>query len=84
MIVSTEVRDSFTLGHIIQQSRLELGLSQRELASALGCSQRWVWEMEQGKPGILMDRLFRMLKATGVTLRAEFEAELPEIGSGRP
>jgi hypothetical protein len=31
--------------------------------------------MEQGKPGILMERLFKMLKETGITLYAEFEAK---------
>ena len=75
MNITTEVRDSFALGQIIQQSRLQQGLSQRALAQALGVSQKWVWEMEQGKPGILMDRLFKTLKATGITLYAEFEVK---------
>ena len=70
----TEVKDSYTLGQVIQQSRLQQEFSQRDLANMLGISQKWVWEMEQGKPGILMDRLFKVLKATGVTLYAEFEA----------
>jgi transcriptional regulator with XRE-family HTH domain len=73
MNLSTEVRNSFTLGQVIQQGRLQQNLSQRDLASMLGISQKWVWEMEQGKPGILMDRLFKVLAATGVTLHAEFE-----------
>jgi len=75
MIVKTKVRDAYALGQVIQQSRMQQGFSQRDLAEALGISQRWVWEMEQGKPGILMDRLFLMLAETGVTLSAEFEAK---------
>jgi len=75
MKITTDIKDSHTLGLIIQQSRLQQGLSQRELADMLGISQRWVWEMEQGKPGVLMDRLFMVLKKTGVTLLAEFEAK---------
>jgi len=75
MDITTEVRDPFSLGQIIQQSRLQQGLSQRELATMLGISQKWVWEMEQGKPGILMDRLFKMLTATGITLYAQFEVK---------
>ena len=39
----------------------------------LGISQKWVWEMEQGKPGLLTDRLFAILEKTGITLMAEFE-----------
>jgi len=73
MIIKTKVRDPYTLGQIIQQSRMQQGFSQRDLADMLGISQKWVWEMEQGKPGILMERLFQMLDKTGVTLSAEFE-----------
>ena len=75
MKITTKVKDPYTLGQVIQQSRMILGVSQRELAKELGISQKWVWEMEQGKPGILMDRLFSILKRTGVTLSAEFEVE---------
>ena len=75
MIFQTKVKDPFSLGQVIQQSRMQQGLSQRDVAGMLNISQKWVWEMEQGKPGILMDRLFQMLKATGVTLYAEFDTK---------
>ena len=75
MQIKTRVKDSYTLGQIIQQSRMQQNLSQRELAGMLGISQKWVWEMEQGKPGLLTDRLFLMLQKTGVTLYAEFNVE---------
>ena len=54
---------------------MQHGISQRELAKMPGINQKWVWEMEQGKPGILMDRLFMILEKTGVTLFAEFEVK---------
>ena len=73
MRITTKIRDSYTLGQVIQQSRMQQGFSQRELAKMLGISQKWVWEMEQGKPGILMERLFSMLDKTGVSLLAELE-----------
>ena len=73
MNITTEVKDAFTLGQVIQQSRIQQDMSQRDLAAALGISQKWVWEMEQGKPGILMERLFKVLDATGITLYAKFE-----------
>ena len=75
MKISTTIKNSFTLGQVIQQSRMQKGISQRELAKILGISQKWVWEMEQGKPGVLMDRLFRILEKTGITLSAEFEVK---------
>ena len=75
MKITAKVNSPYVLGQIIQQSRLQQGISQRELANMLGISQKWVWEMEQGKPGLLMDRLFLMLEKTGVTLSAEIEVE---------
>ena len=75
MKITTRIQNSYTLGQVIQQSRLQQGISQRDLANMLNISQKWVWEMEQGKPGLLMDRLFMILEKTGVTLSAEFEAE---------
>jgi len=72
---TVKIKNAFTLGQVIQQSRLQQGFSQRELARMLGVSQRWVWEMEQGKQGLLMDRLFMILEKTGVKLSAEFESK---------
>jgi len=39
----------------------------------LGVSQKWVWEMEQGKQGLLTDGLLIVLEKTGVKLTTEFE-----------
>ena len=75
MKITTRIKDSYTLGHVIQQSRLQQGFSQRELAKMLGIGQKWVWEMEQGKPGVLMERLFQIMGKVGVTLTAEFEVK---------
>ena len=75
MRITAKIKDPYTLGQVIQQGRLEQGISQRSLADMLGISQKWIWEMEQGKPGILMERLFQMLEKTGVTLTAEYETK---------
>lgn len=56
------------LGRMLQQGRMLHGMRQRQLADQLGIGQKWVWEMEQGKPGLLTERLFDMLRATGVRL----------------
>ena len=75
MKITTKIENPYTLGMIIQQSRLQQGITQREFAKMLGISQKWIWQMEQGKPGILMDRLFLVLEKAGVSLSAEFEAK---------
>jgi transcriptional regulator with XRE-family HTH domain len=59
-----------SLGRILQQARLLAGLSQRELAKRLGITQKYVWELESGKPSIVMDRLFAAMRETGMELTA--------------
>ncbi|MBM7503761.1 helix-turn-helix domain-containing protein [Agromyces aurantiacus] len=77
------VPNAETLGLMLQQGRLARGLSQRELAAELGLTQRWVSEMEAGKPGKLTERLFAMLEATGVRLYAELDEPAgPDGGDG--
>lgn len=71
--VRGEVRSAESLGRMLQQGRLVRGLSQRALADELGITQKWLWEMENGKPGLFTDRLFKLLRATGVTLSAELD-----------
>lgn len=59
-----------SLGRMLQQARLLSGLSQRQLAERLGTSQRYVWEMESGKPSIFTERMFAIMRETGMTLHA--------------
>ncbi len=61
------------LGDAIRQGREIQGWSQRRLAAELGVTQKWIWELEQGKPGLLMQRLFAALRAVDVRLVAEFD-----------
>ncbi len=71
--VRAEIATPEALGLVLQQGRLLQGMSQRQLADHLGIGQKWVWEMESGKPGLFTERLFAMLRATGVHLYADVE-----------
>lgn len=55
---------------MLQQARLVAGLTQRELAAKLGTTQKYIWELEAGKPSIMMDRLFAAMQMTGMELTA--------------
>lgn len=70
-----EVSSAESLGRILQQARLLRGLSQRELAVRLGTTQRYIWEIESGKPSIFTDRLFAMMRETGTKLTATVETD---------
>jgi hypothetical protein len=65
-----KITSAESLGRILQQARLLAGLSQRELAQRLGTTQKYIWELEAGKPSILMDRLFAAMRETGMELTA--------------
>jgi HTH-type transcriptional regulator/antitoxin HipB len=76
-----------SLGRILQQARLLNGLTQRELAERLGTTQRYIWEIEAGKPSIFVDRLFAMMREIGVELTAQItpaESSEPSDLSGSP
>ncbi len=59
------------LGVALREFRVMRGLTQRQLAAELGLSQRYVWELEQGKPGKVTDRLFAMLRLLDVRMTLE-------------
>lgn len=75
MAYTGKVSNAESLGRILQQARLLSGLSQRELAERLGTSQRYIWEIEAGKPSLLMDRLFAAMRETGMHLTATIETK---------
>ena len=65
-----KVTSAESLGRILQQARLLSGISQRELARRLDTTQKYIWELEAGKPSIVMDRLFAAMRETGMELTA--------------
>lgn len=56
------------LGLMVYGIRQRTGLSQRELASRLGVSQRYVSELETGKPKVLNDQFFSVMEKLGIEL----------------
>ncbi|HZL81698.1 MAG TPA: helix-turn-helix transcriptional regulator [Demequina sp.] len=62
------LRSPADVGRAVRHARGELGMSQVELAERLGVSQRWLSELETGKPKILDARLFDVLAQVGLNL----------------
>lgn len=65
------VHTPMELGSALREFRSRSGLSQRQLAAELGVSQRYIWELEQGKPGKVTDRLFAVLRLLQVRMTLE-------------
>jgi len=64
----TGIRTPEDLGRALQFARYSAGLSQRDVARRLGISQRYVVEIEAGKPSLYTERLFAMLEMLGAHL----------------
>ncbi|MFM9877805.1 MAG: helix-turn-helix domain-containing protein [Rhodoglobus sp.] len=56
------------LGEIVRTIRLAHKISQDDLAAQLGVTQRYLSELERGKPKILDDRYFTVLSRLGITI----------------
>lgn len=56
------------LGMLILEKRLDLGLSQRELAERVGTSQNRIYLMESGEANPTLDTLQRLASVLGFTL----------------
>ncbi|WP_258070270.1 helix-turn-helix domain-containing protein [Clavibacter michiganensis] len=65
------IKDPTTLGLVLREARLQSGLTQRELATALDVRQSYIAEMELGKSIKALERLFDFARETGLTLTAD-------------
>lgn len=62
------IRKTSDLGLMVLTVRQRHGLSQVELAERLGVTQRYLSELETGKPKVLNARLLEVLLALGIEL----------------
>lgn len=62
------VRSIADIAAAVRGRRLELGLSQEQLARRAGVSRKWVYEFEAGKPTAELGHAMRVLDALGVHL----------------
>lgn len=59
------------LGRAVRRRRRELGLTQRELSLLAGCGVVFLYELEQGKATVQLDKLLGVLEVLGLRLRLE-------------
>lgn len=60
-----------SFGQAVRAARKEKGLSQRLLAEQCGCSQRFVSELERGKPTAELEKALALLAHLGLSLTAD-------------
>ena len=66
----TLISSAKDFGLAVRSARKEAGLSQVQLAQRCGCSQRFVSEVERGKPTAELERAMRLLVELGVPIVA--------------
>lgn len=61
-------RSQTALGRELARLRYERGLTQEELADALGVTRRYIYELETARPNLFATRLFELLRELGAHL----------------
>jgi y4mF family transcriptional regulator len=56
------------IGRMVRQTRMQLGLTQEQLALASGMGRRFIIELEQGKPTCQLGRALAVLQALGIRM----------------
>lgn len=63
------------LGDVARIIREERGLTQRELATEFGTTQRWLSELESGKDVVAIERTLALLTKLGATISVEWQGQ---------
>ena len=58
-----------TIGTLIQQTRKQLGLTQKELSLTSGTGLRFIIDLEKGKPTCELEKVLNVLQTLGIKLR---------------
>jgi HTH-type transcriptional regulator/antitoxin HipB len=66
--IQVAIRSIRDLAAVVRGRRVDLGLSQAELASRAGVSRKWVYELEAGKATAEFGLILRVLDAMGLAL----------------
>jgi HTH-type transcriptional regulator/antitoxin HipB len=62
------VRSIRDLAAAVRGRRIDLGMSQADLAARAGVSRKWIYEFESGKSTAALGLLLRVLDALGLAL----------------
>jgi HTH-type transcriptional regulator/antitoxin HipB len=66
--MTNEIRTISDMANAVRGRRIELGVSQDELARRAGVSRKWVYEFESGKPRAELGIVLAVLEALDLSL----------------
>lgn len=68
MDLSHSINTIQELGALVRQCRKEQGLSQTEFAGVCGVGNRFISDLESGKPTMRLDKVLQVLQSLGLAL----------------
>ena len=71
-----EVHSTAQIGQRVRQTRQQLGLTQPQLALAVGVGIRFIVDLEAGKPTVRLDKVLQVLAGLGLVLWISDSADL--------
>lgn len=74
MQTTAAFRTAVELGVLVKRARIAADLRQRDAADLCGVSERFLIQLEQGKPGSRLELVLKVCRGLGVSL----EARIPE------
>jgi len=63
------IRNSKQLGDLVRARRKQLGVTQKDLALTCGSGERFIVDLEKGKPSCQTGMAIKVLQALGLTLQ---------------
>ena len=67
---STTVRSTPDIGELVRRRRMDLRMTQQELANMVGTSRRFISELEDGKETAQIGKVLGVLSSLGIALTA--------------
>jgi HTH-type transcriptional regulator/antitoxin HipB len=65
----SDVHSTAQIGQRVRQTRQQLGLTQPQLALAVGVGIRFIVDLEAGKSTVRLDKVLQVLEGLGLTLQ---------------
>jgi HTH-type transcriptional regulator / antitoxin HipB len=69
-------------GALIRSRRQALGMTQRDLALAVNVGERFIVELESGKPTCQLGKALAVAKGLGIRFMDDARAPAPQAGTG--
>ncbi|MBX9770881.1 MAG: helix-turn-helix domain-containing protein [Candidatus Obscuribacterales bacterium] len=66
-----KIKNAHEFGQLIREARQAQNLRQVDLAAASGCGERFIIDLEKGKPTCELEKAFSVAQMLGISLEAK-------------